>query len=274
MHNIFRLYLSISLLALASAAQAQKAEWTEVIYSMEVRDDQSVKEVKGELLKIARQKAVENISGINVSTASLSNDAWEVSGDDNNFFQSFKVLSNVSSQGLIVEENEPVYTKLENDHQKITYKAKVAKPTATNDPGFSLTVEMNKKVFQIGEELKLTVNCTKNAFLTIFAIYEDEKAGVIFPSKGMKDNQLKALQPRIIPNASEDPHFEMLPSPDGLEKYSEVLLFVITKKEVLFQQLENDVNYNATWLDINQWLMKIPSDQRAVAYSQYQVMGK
>ena len=101
--------------------QAQESQWTEVSYTLEVQSNQSVEQVRDELLKIARQKAVEKVSGFNVSTASLSNDSWESTEGDNNFFQSFKVLSNISSQGLIVEEQSPKYESLASGEQKITY---------------------------------------------------------------------------------------------------------------------------------------------------------
>lgn len=241
-----------------------------VEYEYWIPSDKSRQQARKILLKKARKKAVEKVLGVNVQVASI----MMTSEYENAYFQSYKQLARNVVNGRIVEEQKPNYFIRGQDTMHIRYSCKVAKVSGSPDPGFQIDITSNKNVFNTGEELILEVTPTKDAYITIFSITEDNKVSVLFPNKYMSNNKVEKQTTRIIPNPQErdilsftmQPHHE---KPQSV--YSELLFVVATKSDISYNKLSGQLNYHSNWIELNRWLMEIPRSEWVEAFLQYQV---
>ncbi len=270
-------YLSATILIIllsVSATLAQPADTEPVSVTVEeeywIPADRSRQQAEDILLKQARQKAVEKVVGVNVQVA----DVMMTTESDNSFFESYQQLVRNVVNGRIVEEQEPEYFRGEENMLHIRYSCKVAKVSGKSDPGFQLNVASNKNVFTAGEELILEVTPSKDAFITIFSITEDNKVSVLFPNQYMPNNKVEEQTTRIIPNFREREilSFAMQPHPENPQKeYGELLFIVATKSDISYDRLKDRLDYGSNWIELNRWLMEIPRSEWTEAYLQYQV---
>lgn len=235
-----------------------------------IPSDKSRQEAETILLQRARKKAVEKVLGVNVQVA----DVMMTTESGNNFFESYQQLVRNVVNGRIVDEQEPEFYTGEENKLFIRYSCKVAEVKGKPDPGFKVDISSNKRVFTVGEELILEVTPSKEAFITIFSITEDNKVSVLFPNLYMADNLVESQKTRVIPDERERQilAFTLQPHPENPEtKYAELLFCVATKSEVSYDKLKNRLDYGSNWIELNRWLMGIPRDHWTEAYVQYQV---
>lgn len=241
--------------------------------SMKIPAELSQNEAKTKLLKLARKQAVENVTGVTVNVANVS----MASESGNDVFESYQQLVRNSVKGRIVQEEEPRFSLKDRKFLHVRYEATVAEETEKPDPYFNAEMDINESAFTVGEKLKLTVEASKDAYITIFSITENGKASVLFPNAYMADNKISANTERQIPNAEEQQKlsFTLQPKPDEPDsKYSEMLLCIATKNKVSYDKLQTDLKYKSDWIELNRWLMSFPRDQWTEAYAQYQVFPK
>lgn len=115
----------------------------------------------------------------------------------------------------VLDEGPVPSTGVEVAHQAMLYrvqiKACVVRETSGRDPSFNLDATINKSVFKDGDELEIKIRSTKDCYLAIYNILEDNKiirlhpnylsskeslaAGVdfIFPGARNSENDLKLL---------------------------------------------------------------------------------
>ncbi len=250
-----------------------KSQRVTVIDSMEVPANLSRMQVEDDLLKQARKRAVEQVTGVRVNVANVS--IATESGND--VFESYQELVRNSVSGRIIQESEPKFSWGSSQVLYIHYSATVAKETESRDQYFDVEMEINKPVFTVGGEMQLTVELSKDAYITIFSITEGGKVSVLFPNAYMTENFVDGSTQRIIPNDKEKDKLSFTlqsQSDNPKSKYAELLLCIATKEKVSYDKLQTDMKYNSNWLELNRWLMKIPRDHWAQSYVSYQVFPK
>lgn len=252
----------------ATSAWAQKAKWEKVTLQMEVPTDKSVDDIKETLLNDARAEAVIRAGGVQVETTTLSDEAWE----KNDFFETFRVLSRTTGKGLITRE-EATYQIKPGPLVVIDYRAKVQTHQTNPDPLFTVDCQLDREAYRTGDAITLDIVASQNSYLTIFSILDNERAAMLFPNDMWRASRLlQGHEPVSFPQPGEAYALTAEPHSEGKKKFSEVLLVVATKEPHLFGTTQsNGTGYNTTWLDINQWLGKIPRDQWTLVYKQYQI---
>lgn len=271
----FLTFLITVFIVIGTMAQSSDSEPVPVTVEEEywIPADESRQEAKAVLLKKARKKAVEEVIGVNVQVA----DVMMTTESDNNQFESYQQLVRNTVNGRIVDEQEPQYSEGEENKLHIKYSAKVAKESGKPDPAFQLEVSSNKSAFNVGENLILEVTPSKDAYITIFSITEDNKVSVLFPNVYMSDNKVEAQTTRTIPNAQERQmlSFAMKSHPEKPnKKYAELLLIVATKTDITYDKLKERLDYGSNWVELNRWLMEIPRNQWTEGYVHYQVFPR
>ena len=255
---------------------AQEDKWIKVTLTDNIPENKSVDEVKKKLLDFARQKAIEQKTGVLFQSAQISNTFSTNEGESEEIFDTFRQLTKASVGGKIVDEKEPVYQQSLPNKLTIQYQAKIEEERVKPDPTFTLECQTNRSVYQLGEDMSITVEPAKDAYITIFSITQNDRVSVLFPNYYMKNQFVEAHETREIPNSKEAKILNFtLQKPQNDElPYAELLMCIATKKTVSFDQLKSDTEYSTSWLEVNRWLMNIPANMRTEQYIQYQVVNK
>jgi hypothetical protein len=176
-----------------------------------------------------------------------------------------------------VDERKPQFSRGVTGQELllyIAYQAQIAEEKQRPDPAFALTFSTNRSVYQLGEAVEITVEPTKDAYITIFSILPGNQVSMIFPNAYMEDNFVKGHQQRVIPNKQEREilEFTTIETKELKAPYAEMLLCVATKEPVSFEQILQQIEYDDSWVKMNRLLMRIPRDQRVESYAQYSVV--
>jgi len=239
-----------------------------IVDSLFIEDDRSVDEAKTELLNIARQSAIEQIVGVNVRSVNTLTETET----NNSYFNSYQKLVSVSVDGKITNEYKIEFSK-NQDYLIIQYLAEVSRDLTRADPYYSLSLTLNQKIYQVGDNLVLNVQVTKPSYIHIISIDEHNNISQLFPNYYMDQNFIPAGVERNIPNSQESHvlSFSLAETP-GRDSYSELLLCIATKKPVSFKELTSTVDYSDNWLILNNWLMNIPRNEWTETYASYTVI--
>jgi len=79
----------------------------------------------------------------------------------------------------------------------------VAKEQGKADPFFSVKAEINRNVFKAGDQIELRITPTKDAYISVFNILEDETALIIVPNRFRKNNFIRANSTLVFPDEND-----------------------------------------------------------------------
>jgi hypothetical protein len=254
-------------------AMAQRGQWVTITDSMYVDDRISLQEARETLLQRSRTAAIASVVGMQVQSTQLMTE--QESGDQ--YLESFKSLTSNDVRGKIIDEKKPTFKRGVSGQDLllyITYEGKVVEEKESPDPAFALEITTNRSVYQLGEAVEITVEATKDAYITMFSILSGNQVSMIFPNAYMEDNFVEAHQQRVIPNKEEREilEFTTIETKELKAPYTEMLLCVATKEPVQFDQIMQQIEYQDAWVEMNRLLMRIPRDQRVEDYAQYSVV--
>jgi len=142
-------------------------------------------------LQRARADAITQAVGVKIQSAVLVKNTVLVA----DFLKTF-------SRGFIVEEKVkwlPLADLRENEHQppiplfRVEIEAIVGVPERKLDPGFLLRAELDKKIFQAGDQARLSATVTRKAHLAIFNLMANDRVTMIYPNP--KEAKTRLLLP-------------------------------------------------------------------------------
>jgi len=250
---------------------AQK-KWVKVNVEIEIPRNRSEDDVKIELLTSARLKAIEDYTGIFITGGEFSSIVSDMINGQEYLFDSFRTFSNQIVNGKIIGEKEPQFNR-DNNTLHLKYEALIVKEKNNIDQTFEIECASNRKGYVYEEDIKFTVESSKDSYLTIFSV-RDDSISVIFPNDYWNEgSSLSAFIERPIPNEQEEKigSFYAVSDANGSD-YSELLIFVATLDSIQFGLPRKEVQiYNKSWMDLNKWLLKIPRNKRAQCYLQIQI---
>ena len=253
----------LSILLSASPLYAADCEWRETTGESAV-ENITAEEARQLALNRARNKAVEEIAGVQVQGSSLVK----------NFTLAADFIQAISA-GYILDEKvvkwetgtyqeKPEATPLTT--YKVTLKCCVAS-NAAGDPYFIIKAQLNRPVFMEGEEARITASCTKDCFLTILNLTADNKIKLLLPNNHEPSPRLKANETYSFP--AEGLALEMHTMP-GHSKDTEAFLVIATKEkfDVLTllkkgEEIQQKEFYKA--------ILSLPADTRAEEMVVYEV---
>ena len=164
----------------------------------------------------AERNAVEQVAGVTVSADTLVSN-FTVSSDVISAIPYGKVIEreiltediqvipplNASIRGKD-ETNLPVRSTQTGAWPYSIYhvkmRVKVAKEKGNIDPYFKLDASLNRTVFKDGEDMQLKIKPTKDCYITIFNILEDDSVLTLIPNRHIRDTFIKANEHLLFPD--------------------------------------------------------------------------
>lgn len=181
----------------------------------------------------------------------------------------FSSLSTQTTNGIILEKNL-IHKEIKIDGQNlvkvVVLKVKVGKQKGKKDPYFTVTANLNRDIFKEGEELELSVQSSKDCYITVFNICSDDSVFVLFPNQYRQDNFIKAGELFKLPNENDRATGLSFPSRllEGKDKDVEMIKILATKKNMSLlasNTLSAYGTYELALKKLLNWLIKIPRSE-------------
>lgn len=179
-------------------------------------------------LENARQDAVEKACGYSLQSESLVRN-FSMAGD----------FVHAISHGRVVEEKDLKWetAALPADRPgrppspviRVSMSARVVSETGSSDPGFTVSVEINKRDFRSGEDAVFVVKASRDCHVTVFNLAANDSVYVLFPNPVQSENFLRAGDRLRIP--SDGYHIKVKTLP-GHDKDSETVQVIATKRDI------------------------------------------
>lgn len=195
--SIFVLQFAI----LVPSLLAQNVQWV-TVEGIAPMGDTSKEEARNRALEDAMHKAVEQVVGSNISVETLLVNL-RLSGSIVGVIPYGRVVDKV----IIEEGMEPILKKgqaVPSLRYRVRMKAGVAEETTGADPHFRLDASLNRSSFNDGDEMLITIKPTKDCYVSVFIILEDEKVIRLIPNRLKEDNFLKANQIFSFPDEDDE----------------------------------------------------------------------
>lgn len=176
---------------------ARNVQWV-TVEGIALMEDTSKEEARNRAMEDAMHKAVEQVVGINISVETLLVNL-RLSGSIVGVIPYGRVVD----KEIIEEGVEPILKKgqtVPSLQYRVRMKAIVAAETTGADPYFRVNASLNRPSFNDGDEMLITIKPTKDCYVSVFIILEDEKVIRLIPNRLKKDNFLKADQTFSFPD--------------------------------------------------------------------------
>jgi hypothetical protein len=159
----------------------------------------------------------------------------------------------------------------------------VALETGRSDPAFTLTAALNDALFfddggrvEANDEVIATITSSRDAWLTVFSVTGDS-AQLLLPNALMTDRRVRAGVSAELPSRAwrdRGVHFRASLSPREHSR-RELLVIVATRSPVTFTPTRAPPPGVAaatfSLMDMQRWLVRIPLEDRAIAFAAYEV---
>jgi hypothetical protein len=143
-------------------------------------------------------------------------------------------------------------------------RAKVIKYKTVEDPNFMIDIDGIKGSYNAGNLLEFKVVSSKNCYLTVFWIDQLE-TGILFPNERESDSELISNKTYVFPMNNT---YEITLQHSKLNKETNRLLFVFTKKQIPFVNTSNSILNKK---DIFSWVNSIEPSERKIRSFSYLV---
>ena len=214
---------------------------------------------------------------------------WETLYD---FQRRFPSLSQSALYNEIIEEQKAdwTYDSIQQNSDeppvplyRVILRAKVAKAKTIPDPGFGLSLRLNKEAFQVGDEMILSITSTQYCYIAVFSVLSDDTVLVVYPAQGRTSKRISGGESFSLPSETES-LLVTVPSGSAMDVGS--MLVIATKYNIPFlpevaKEFHPGVavpdgkevlpTYQTTLEEINGWLMGIPMDKRVFDVKQYKI---
>lgn len=188
------------------------------------------------------------------------------------------VQKKILDEGFIQSTGEDAADQ--GDVYRVRMKAGVMRVTEGADPSFNLSAGINQSVFKDGDTLEIHIRSTRNCYLSIFNILEDQKIIQLHPNSLTGNNYLPADKNYTFPG-SED-HKKGLDLrvhlPDNKESVTESIYILavsqpLNLKSVHAQEAIFGVfnGQTAFMQDLIREVVNIPFASRAEDFMQYEI---
>lgn len=249
--------------------------WVEVSASFTGSRSMSFREGQSAVVALARKKAIEKATGFTVKSFSIldsrlnSNFEWS---------EDYQRLIVSESNGKIINEETPDINVDPKSNGGITfslpvYRAFVIPDVSPEDPGFTVSIETDKASYKVGENITITMQSSKESYLTVFSIAPDGSAALFLPNRYEKDNFVFGNEESKFPDRFTNRIFSLVAKKtDGYNLPNQELFMVVaTLKPIEFADRRKSFSYFSNMIEINRWLMQIPRAERAEAFASFTV---
>lgn len=245
----------------APSLQAADCQWVETT-GESVVENVTPAEARQSALNRARSRAVEDVSGVNISGNTLVKDFVMVSD-----------LVQAIGSGYIVKEEvlnwETSSFQEKRDLPPVSlYRVKIKSCVVRDspkDPYFAVKGELNRQVFMAGEEAGIKASCAKDCYLTILNLTAENRIRVLLPNEYEPSRLIKAGASYSFPAQGMSLEMQNLP---GHKKDAEAFVLIATKERL---DLNAAKGRELRAEEFYKQLLTIPADSRAEEILLYEV---
>ena len=223
---------------------------------------------------LALRKALENAVRIAAGEKVDVTQLQIVTENDSQFRDAFIQVSEVSVQGYVTEYRGPRWESLTVENPDKTrppipgfvarIEAYVVPPTGERDDAFWIRAALNHVTLREGDEVVITVDSSKTAYLTVFNIQSEGAVAVVVPSSlYVEELRVGEGESLVFPSGALHASGYRLRArvPRHMETAAESFLVVATREKVAPPRSQADGTLDIT--DLNRWLVDIPRNRRA-----------
>jgi hypothetical protein len=262
------------------SACAAEQGWVEAAGEATADDTRTLNDVKQEALERARRKAIEQVVGFKVQGETMVR----------NFAMQSDFVASLSS-GAILEEKvlrweTETFRKDETRAPVLLYRvflrAKVAVDAANPDPAFKISATLNRPLFKNGDDVVLRIKSTRDCYVTILVVTENNNVYLVLPNKHKKINFLKEGEEYMYPSVNDVSKGLTLKAGllPGSKRTRENFRIIATKKPIKFTPdifaegigLESFARETATVGELIKELVTIPAHERTEAFLAYEIV--
>jgi len=227
----------------------------------------------------ARLNAIEQVCGVSLQAETMVS----------NFMLAADFIHSIS-YGNVVEERNLIW-KTENVPPKnfseppvilaqVSMEVKVIPIEDKPDPYFKVTLDLNRTVFQAGDDVILKVKATKDCYLTVLNLAANDSVYILLPNPLNREGMIQAHSSVEIPAKrlrDAGMQFRVVTLP-GHKKDTEIVKVIATKqKTAFFDALKQAGAVGAmgtpqmAMTKLARWLSEIPISERAEASMSYEI---
>ena len=271
-------FSGLVLLLFDSPVFSQDSEWV-TVEGIAPIENVTKNEARKKAIANARREAVEKVVGVDILSETMVIN-YNVSGDVIRTIPHGKVIG----QEIIKEEIELIPAKNKGEAPYLAYKikmrAQVVKEKGQSDVFFRLRAELNRTVFREGDPMEIRVTPSRDCYLSIFNILEDETAIILFPNRFKQNNFVKANATFTFPDGTDRKRGITLEAflGAGREKEDEIIHVLALKEPLHFNTARFKEGIygiydgrSAMVNDLVKNIVGIPLSHRAEKFIQYRI---
>jgi hypothetical protein len=276
---LFNLGLLLGILA-ASLVCAQEITWVTVEGTAPIENNDK-KKARSRAIDAALYNAVAEALAADISSEILIVNL-RLSGSLLGAIPYGKVIK----KQILEEKTEEISTK-EKDKGALLYRVKikagVIEEDADADPSFVLDATLNQSGFTDGDDMQIHIKATKDCYLSMYNILEDEKILRLIPNHLKPNNFLAANQSFSFPDEQDQRIGIHLRAhvPKGQDLVTESIFIIATLQpfEMKWTAIQEGLSgvYNgrtAFMKDLIRNIVIIPAGERTAALVQYEIKKK
>lgn len=273
-----KIFLSLPFLLLCfSPAFAQDTAWV-MVEGSSAMENVTKEDARRRAIEDAQRKAVEEVVGVDISSDTLVIN-FRVSGDIIKAIPYGKVVEKeIIEEGVSeIREKGSLTPSL---IYRVKMKAKVVKEAGAGDPYFKINASINRTVFKAGDEMQITVKPTRDCYIYVFNMLEDERVLTLVPSRFKKDNLIKADETFIFPGENDRKagiNLKVHPA-EGKKTTKEAVYLLCLKQPLVFDpaRFEEGIfgqysGKGAFITELTQEIVGIPTSERVERFLQYEI---
>lgn len=263
---------------LAGTVFAQESTWVTVEGYAPI-ENVTKNEARKLAIDSARREAVEKVVGVNLLAETMVIN-YNVSSDVIRAIPHGKVIG----IEILNEDIELIPAEKKGDVPFLAYKVKirahVAKEIGRSDAFFRLEAKANRTVYREGDQIELQVTPSKDCYVTIFNVLEDETVIVLFPNRFNPNNFVKANTRFIFPGDNDRKKGITLEAflKEGQQKTNEMFHILALKEPLFFNSAKFKEGIfgiydgqSALVGDLVKTIVDIPLSHRAEKFIQYRI---
>jgi len=268
----------IALVLSGGRVLAQDSEWV-TVEGIAPIENVTKPEARKMAIDNARREAVERVVGVDILSETMVIN-YNVSGDVIRTIPHGKVIG----QEILKEDIELIPAKNKGEAPYLAYRVKlranVIKEKGKTDVFFRLKAELNRNVFKEGDLIEIKVTPSRDCYLSIFNILEDETAIILFPNRFRTNNFVKANTTFIFPGDADRKKGITLEAfvSEGKQKVDEIFHILALKEPLHFDTATFKEGifgiydgHSAMVNDLVKNIVGIPLSHRAEKFIQYRI---
>jgi Domain of unknown function (DUF4384)/LPP20 lipoprotein len=212
-------------------SEPKEGIWVEAEGIASLAEDTTVAEAKARSRDEARRKAIEQAVGIFVKGQTLAYNSQIADDLVRSIARGLIVEEQVKEEGLR-EIGQGTGQKVFQYATKLRAKVKPIRPEQRGD--FAVRAILNKTMLSQGEEMQIKAVVTKDAYLHIFNVGQDDKVTVLLPSRYARANFVSAQKEFLFPDDEQRNLGIRLKAfaPIGAKKALEKIKLIATTKPI------------------------------------------